>query len=303
MTANPPVPPVVLSREEVSVLKPAHQTSGFEVNIARPKLTDLPGIMRRMGWKVAPILMERWFAGSAYELTQADSETYNDDPMLLPPDRLDESTVTMVWANRFARFQTAKKELLSKWRNDAAQNALRNTLHKVGWPKGNPTLGNDGMTARRLHASCQIQYVLFGSLMSTIDDMYGALGKASAYLAVVGRVHTRLHPNKKRLMDVFIVEKLGVYIRDIYEFNDDQPLGLWTKNKVLGKAEILRGALAATVDFSGEVVRESALETIRVNNADFRKWRDKYGKGGDFYIFSDVEWHPVPDGQNVIVLS
>jgi len=29
---------------------------------------------------------------------------------------------------------------------------------------------------------------------------------------------------------------------------------------------------------------------IQVWNEDFREWSKKYGRGGDFFVFSDVKW-------------
>ena len=95
--------------------------------------------------------------------------------------------------------------------------------------------------------------------------------------------------------DVFVAEKIGIYIRDIYEFNGFQFLGLWTKTKTFGKAEAIGLIITASGDDLGEKVTEGpALETAAVFNEDFRKWRDTYNKGGDFYIFSDVEWIDPP---------
>ena len=39
-----------------SYLKPAPEACGTELIISRPKLSDLPAVMRNMGWEIAPNL-------------------------------------------------------------------------------------------------------------------------------------------------------------------------------------------------------------------------------------------------------
>ena len=51
-----------------SKLSPAYITQGKKVEIDMLKLSDLPGVMRNMGWVVASKLMERWFQGDAFVL-------------------------------------------------------------------------------------------------------------------------------------------------------------------------------------------------------------------------------------------
>lgn len=71
------------------------------------------------------------------------------------------------------------------------------------------------------------------------------------------------------------ITQLGVYIRDSYDFNDDQPLGNWGPD---------------------EVRMMPSPRLAMVENASFRRWRREYKRGGDFIIFSDVRWEPVPQG-------
>ena len=58
-------------------------------------------------------------------------------------------------------------------------------------------------------------------------------------------------------------------MHDTYEFNQDQPLGL------------LRYAGVSMSPGPGRFL---------VENGDFRKWRTRFGRGGDFMVFSDVHW-------------
>jgi hypothetical protein len=82
------------------------------------------------------------------------------------------------------------------------------------------------------------------------------------------------------------VEKVGFYIRDHYDFNGLQYLGTWTEDRVLTKAET-----AFTLSLHGQLVlRLKEGPFAAVTNGDFRDYRDKIGKGGDFIIYSDVLW-------------
>jgi hypothetical protein len=74
------------------------------------------------------------------------------------------------------------------------------------------------------------------------------------------------------------INEIGVYVKDSYDFNDapgeDQELGNWDfDDKSVGRT-ILNGG-----------------ETI--TNSDFRKWRKANGKGGDFYVYSDIKYRTI----------
>ena len=140
MTANPPVSPVRLSLKEDSKLQPAEQTRGKVINFERPKLTDLPQAMRCMGWEVAPKLMEKWFAGNPYELMEADRTIYNLDPRQIPLERVDESIVTLAWAEKFALYHKAREELLKKWGAKTTEQSIRNIVEKANLSEAQPIL-------------------------------------------------------------------------------------------------------------------------------------------------------------------
>jgi Family of unknown function (DUF6402) len=62
---------------------------------------------------------------------------------------------------------------------------------------------------------------------------------------------------------------IGVYIRDSYDFNESQLLGFWD-------------------DKDTTVSMINPLSGTSVSNDDFRSWRTKNGKGGDFVVYSDL---------------
>ncbi len=293
------VPPVGGAIKEQSELSPAQKTKGKELGFNPVKLTDLPGAMRQMGWKIAPLLMEKWQNSEAYELSEDLLQQYADDPLSIPPEHCDEVTVKMEWVKSFSRGKEAYDALLKQWLTEGSRSVLRrrisiatvaNMQGRLRGEAARPILGSTNYSARQLHTYCQVQYKEFGSVWSTIDDLYGSIGNAALFLAVVGKM---CGPTK------FVVTDLGIYLRDVYEFNGFQPLGIWTKKRTYGKAKIK--------SMFDQSLAETAIQYIQepfcaVFNSDFRAYRKKYDKGGDFFIFSDVAWEKPKEGPIIIPL-
>jgi hypothetical protein len=144
------------------------------------------------------------------------------------------------------------------------------------------------MKAHELNVISQVNYRYFGAKLDTLDDMYGALGKATYKIAVVGK--------SKRTstgIDVFEIDKLGVYIRDTFDFNDSdsisEPLGVWSKERCLSKAET-----AAYLAMPPVQIARTFQGFVPVFNRDFRRWQRAHNAGGDFVVFSDVKWIASP---------
>ena len=51
------------------------------------------------------------------------------------------------------------------------------------------------------------------------------------------------------------------------------------------------------MDVDGGKIPEDRF--FEVENADFREYRDKFKRGGDFVIFSDVKWYSVTHSWDV----
>lgn len=85
----------------------------------------------------------------------------------------------------------------------------------------------------------------------------------------------------------FVVTDLGIYLRDVYEFNGFQPLGIWTKKRTYGKAKIKSMFDQSLAEIAIQYIQEPFCAVF---NSDFRAYRKKYDKGEDFFIFSDVAW-------------
>lgn len=275
-----------------SRLSDAHISEGKIIVIDKLKLRDLPKVMDKMGWTVAPRLMERWFEGNTFVLDEDLRDKYYNEPLSIPEHDYDDKIVTMDWALKFERAKDRYENIFRNINTASAIALLQKRIIQGQVFDDGSRLGNVGMNARELNAHCQIQTQVFGSSTDTIDDLYGAIGVGMFQLAVVGEVQRGI--NK----DSFRVDNIGVYLKDAYEFNGFQFLGCWTKDKTFGKAEILNHAAAQAYRLKspGAALAAKFMKTdqpvFHVHNHDFRNYREKHGKGGDFIIYSDVKWTP-----------
>lgn len=142
------------------------------------------------------------------------------------------------------------------------------------------------MQALQLDAISQINYAPLGETLDVLDDMYGALGKATLKFGVVGKAFTEKDPITHHIYHYFRIEHIGFYIRDNYDFNGMQYLGTWTEDRVLTKAE----STFTTTTHGRAIIRLKNGPFAAITNGDFRAYRNKTGNGGDFIIYSDVFW-------------
>ncbi|MET3930721.1 hypothetical protein ABIE51_002608 [Lysobacter sp. OAE881] len=271
-------------KDAQSVLSPRQKTEPKKVRARRLEITQLPGAMRHMGWITAARLMERWFNTPAFAMSAEQKAARNLAD--LPWQQVDETIVTMRWASQFERCRAAVDLARSRsFHTQKGMTRLRDLVYASGWDGTRPhSLGFYGMSSRLMDKTCQINVADLGERTDTLDEIYGALGLANLKVGVVG---TALNERGKRL---FKVDYLGFYILDTYDFNGPQYLGTWTDKRVLTKAEtIAAGTYAARRIY--EARDDSPLGLI--TNGDFRDYRAKTGRGGDFFVVSDIQWERI----------
>ena len=124
--------------------------------------------------------------------------------------------------------------------------------------------------------------------------MFGALGDFVIRVAGAGRVEPKFDENKKVIGHRIHIQRLGFFIRDVYDFNGSQPLGLWSFTDVEKGLGIFNSNVKIDQKCS-EVDKNkiSSEKLFAVGNAEFNAYRTKFKKGGDFIIYSDVQWHSV----------
>jgi hypothetical protein len=95
---------------------------------------------------------------------------------------------------------------------------------------------------------------------------------------------------KLRFQAVILIDAVGVYAGDIYEFGGDQYLGQWDLKKLtVSKASMTSGA-AFKLGFSNNPGPEDKV--IRVENILFQRFRDRNQHGGDFFVFTPIKLIP-----------
>ncbi|MDE9429607.1 DUF6402 family protein [Xenorhabdus bovienii] len=257
-----------------------------DINVDIFMLNEIPNSMKKMGWEMAPKIMRYWFERPKIEFTQEEKVRYikEIDSIDIPKDRVNDSIVKMEWAMNFNQVKEATEELVQKWASPNGIKLLKKRLsvnsNKIGYSD----------SAIELDTYAQVNYKEIGSLTDTIDDYFGAIGKATLKLAVRGYV------DKIKTKNVFITEGLGIYLKDSYDFfNPDEFLGVWSRDGVLSKVKTAVYMGFYNDNMWRELATGEYSKHVPVYNRNFREWQKKHNKGGDFIVFSDVLWiSPLP---------
>jgi len=265
----------------------------------------IPSAMRKMGWEVAPKLMEHWFEISpAYSFDgKSKYDLLNGDARTLDPQRINDDIVKMDWAMRYEQVASGIIALKNTWNSNKAREVLKRRLIQRGYSsKKFDTIGMSNDT-KLLDATAQVNFIRIGSKKDTVNDWYGAIGNANLKVCIRGAV--------SYIDGEFIVnvDALGFYLKDTYDFLDDDFLGLdmpellgvWGKSRILNKTETLVYMSSYTQGFFGFLARKFS-GFVPVFNGDFRQWREKHNSGGDFIVFSEVIWGVPLEKDKVIKL-
>ncbi|WOI47439.1 DUF6402 family protein [Acidovorax sp. BLS4] len=282
------VPQAALRAELARKLAPKYATRLFQ-------LRDIPNVMRsRLGWPVASNLMERWFNGAAYQITpEVKASAEGQRLSQIPSSQLAEDLVSMQWALGFARVRDAMARLQANWASPAGLAMLKRRVGDQLFVQQCWRLGNLALPAKVLENTCQVNFLVFGQWSDPMDDFYGAMGEAQLKVAVSGMVSSS---GQGRV--TVEIDELGFYLRDAYDFNDSrsfisQPLGCWGFN---GMECGIRTRLNVPIE---EVTVDEAPSSVQrykyiVQNQDFRRWREKHHRGGDFMVLSNVHRIKLP---------
>ena len=264
-----------------------------EVSVDFFHIDMIPDAMDKMKWPVAAKLMRHWFnTKPALAFTVETKDQYQRGNALDIPDAIVScDIVKMSWAMQFEQVINGNKHLSGEWDSPKGREQLKKRLSQKGnYKKDNISIGYAD-DIRELEDTAQVNMTLIGSKIDTVNEWYGAVGNANLKVCVRGVVETRDEEA------FFNVESVGYYLKDAYDFIDDgypEPLGVWSKDRVLSKAELSLYLSSYFVGFWGNLVREFS-GFVPVFNADFRQWQKKHNSGGDFIVFSDVYWtEPLP---------
>ena len=227
--------------------------------MSKVDITQIPAVMRSNQWFVAASLLEQWF-----------NQPANADSSLASPDT---TTINMDnWVLKFPRAQQVYNTMLAEkiWRRPQAQTVIVNMLKRQGKLGVEPQSFGDFSQPVPVIDRDYIQYRTLGyTFWDPIDDLFAALGRVTFRMAITGQVLPKSHGGY-----MVQIKKIGIYLRDSYDFNGSQYLGYWNIEKQYGGKNFFRGTL--------------------VRNADFRRWREQQGRGGDYLVFSDLKVIQLP---------
>ena len=239
-----------------------------------------------MGWKVAPQLMRHWFSGKpAKGFTEATKNTYMTGPAInIPLQHVNDSIVKMEWALRYKPVQKGCAKLKKDWASEKGREELRKQLVK------NNGILRHYKDVREIDAFTVVNSTKIGDYLwgfgETIDDYFGAIGKANLKVAPQG------YQDKFQGKDVFITEAIGFYIKDSYDFLGNEFLGIWNKKGILSKKQALLYMDAYELK-KWKLLYDMKMQwTVPVYNKDFREWQRIRNTGIDFIVFSDILWMP-----------
>ena len=241
-----------------------------EVSVDFFHIDMIPDAMDKMKWPVAAKLMRHWFnTKPALAFTVETKDQYQRGNALDIPDAIVScDIVKMSWAMQFEQVINGIKHLSGEWDSPKGREQLKKRLSQKGnYKKDNISIGYAD-DIRELEDTAQVNMTLIGSKIDTVNEWYGAIGNANLKVCVRGVVETRDEEA------FFNVESVGYYLKDAYDFIDDgypEPLGVWSKDRVLSKAELSLYLSSYFVGFWGNLVREFS-GFVPVFNADFRQW-------------------------------
>lgn len=223
-------------------------------------LTNIPRIMRKQSppWLNGARLLEQWFPRPV-----AINPNYG------PPDtttiRMDSFVLT------FPRGRQAYDRIMNEqlWTTPNARRQIIDLLDRNGRLAGAASaFGNLTGSVPQIDPDHITEVAVVGDVLADpFDDMRAALFNFTLRVLVAGTV-TPVSQSRWQVL----VQQVGVYVRDSFDFEGNQFLGYWDDT-----ADIFYP------------INPGIPELVPVGNADFRTWRQNNGTGGDFLVFSDVK--------------
>jgi hypothetical protein len=256
--------------------QPGAETDDFDI-------TDIPGVMRnRLNWQNGAAILEKWLRGTAYAM-KPEQKSGDTKARSYPAEFRDTQLIKMAWIKSFSRGLTGYNNLLKKLDSDKAKKSLKEVVGNYRKAHTKTDRIDHPLDAVGLHSDLQFQYetVLYKT-SEGLDDLYGALGVFELCAAVL-KADITVSPA------MLVVSRVGIYMRDTFDFNGPQYLGHWNRNGM----GLVPGAAVASMTFNSEWPLPGIGFDLTlgwpINNSDFRAFRDRTGRGGDLMVFSDVE--------------
>lgn len=305
MTAPPPV---------TAQLTPSSDTKCVEATVEDFKITDIPGVMSKLGWKESARIMQRWFDGDGFVMSSDEKEgrlaldKITQEKLFGDLDFdwltsasphtgviIDELNAKLSSASQYNEVIGRKSGFPSQLTPGLLQFMTR--MRKLGiFDEQNQDLvmgfhDFSGLDAIGLETTTQANFRPIGLSVTEkkdnpMDDVYGALG---GFIVKIATTKFSTAPKTKNSAASLRIHEVGCYIRDTYDFlnedGKDQLLGYWNSEGVIKPDyyEYLSGP--ASVEREGK-------KYFKVTNDSFNCYRAQHGKGGDLFVYSNVKKIP-----------
>ncbi|PSU84701.1 hypothetical protein C0W35_22605 [Photobacterium kishitanii] len=233
--------------------------------------------------------MEHWFSIKPLFVFNGEikKSLLLSDARNLTLSQYNKDIVKMNWAVKHQQVEDGIDYLIKHWNSERGVEQLRSRLKQAHWDGENTIFLGRNKDVLEIDATAQVNIKKVGGFFDTIDDWYGAIGNATLKVAVSG--FTTTFNNSP----YFIVEEVGFYLKDTYDFLSDkkwtgwgmsEPLGIWSKSGVLDKSKSSIYISSYTQGLFGSLAREFS-GYVPVENDDFRAWQEKHNSGGDYIVF------------------
>lgn len=238
------------------------------------QLIEIPEVMeKKMQAGVGAALMRRWFASPKFVLPE-NWRAGDKDFLTVPSQHLDTAIVKMDWVRRFTRANVAISTLERRLNTALALKELRRVLKRQHFLTNGKEKIGQAESAVVLHETSHLNSVAV-AYGGGVDPLDCGLAAFTMHVAVSGTAEPLAGAMPNQKSHRISIERLNFYVRDSYDFNtEDEPLGYWGRE----------GASASVFH----------VGMSYVENRQFRLWRERHGRGGDFIIFSDVYQKNLP---------
>lgn len=293
-----------------ATLSPASNKIGQTATVREFGVSDIPAAMDKMNWPIAAGLMRYWFKGNPWATEDGGMDELIKDHKKEPLDPyIESSIVKMAWVLNFKRANEVFNELKAKWNSPNALVRMRKDFPEKFVGKVDGAYAQKFKNARdaeKFGYTNTIAVQTPDANIFLLDELRGAL--ANFNMRVIAEGEIILASGKIS----FLVNRLGFYIDDSYDFSDvgsrfSQPLGYWNYDGVadpvtgtgynilsaLGKAEMADAAAMRGEDPQAVFKDMDGKRYHLIQNSDFAEYRTKYGKGGDFTVYSDILYEDV----------
>jgi hypothetical protein len=283
------------------------------------KLTDIPDVMEKKGWKVAAMLQREWFRREGFRLIGKSPES-EKNPNSCHFTWRHNNMLSHEWLMSHPRMFTYLTYLRNNLMSPAAQRLIVNILKRNGvltensfnvHREKNWTCSDDAWETWKYHRQWQFQRqaIDIGYLekaqrgFSKIDDLWAAFGGFSLFAALHS---VRLYSPMQGYCSITLRD-FYCYAADTYDFIDDwQYLGHWNKNGVqvskweAGMSEKFHNrdntpAPENNISRTMHQLGEMYDLYFCVRNEHYNRYRERHGKGGDMIVWTGPTTYPLAE--------